>query len=353
MNKRQVLIVPAAGLSSRFPNMRPKWLLTHPNGKLMIENILEPFLQSKYEIILTTTEKIYNDYDVELIIKQIFGNRVHVDTIPYQTLSSCETISYTLNNYLNKEDCEIIIKDSDSLVIPTVSSLSGNFCVGIDVSKISDTDIRNKSFIKYDNNHIITDIVEKKIFSNTISVGLYGFESSLSFLKNYLEILNISDGMELYVSHIIYNMIINDSYFKYIESSEFKDWGTLSSWNIENKNHISIFCDYDGVLVKNKGRYGKENWENSEDIPIISNIMSIKSKLNLGGVLIITTCRPKKYENKIRELLSRFDISVFQIIFDLPHSKRILINDYAPTNPYPTSISINVERNQNLENFLL
>ena len=30
------LILPAAGKSSRFPGMRPKWLLTHPNGNLMI-----------------------------------------------------------------------------------------------------------------------------------------------------------------------------------------------------------------------------------------------------------------------------------------------------------------------------
>ena len=35
------LIVPMAGKSSRFPEMRPKWMLTHPNGRFMgIEAIL-------------------------------------------------------------------------------------------------------------------------------------------------------------------------------------------------------------------------------------------------------------------------------------------------------------------------
>ena len=33
----QYLILPVAGMSSRYPGMRPKWLLTMPNGKLMIE----------------------------------------------------------------------------------------------------------------------------------------------------------------------------------------------------------------------------------------------------------------------------------------------------------------------------
>lgn len=36
-----ILLVPMAGKSSRFPNMRPKWMLTHPNGRFMaIQSIL-------------------------------------------------------------------------------------------------------------------------------------------------------------------------------------------------------------------------------------------------------------------------------------------------------------------------
>ena len=30
------LMLPCAGSSSRYPNMRPKWSLTHPNGRLMV-----------------------------------------------------------------------------------------------------------------------------------------------------------------------------------------------------------------------------------------------------------------------------------------------------------------------------
>ena len=29
------LIVPIAGKSSRYPNVKPKWMLEHPNGKFM------------------------------------------------------------------------------------------------------------------------------------------------------------------------------------------------------------------------------------------------------------------------------------------------------------------------------
>ena len=33
----KTLILPVPGRSSRFPGMRPKWLLTMPDGKLMLE----------------------------------------------------------------------------------------------------------------------------------------------------------------------------------------------------------------------------------------------------------------------------------------------------------------------------
>ena len=29
----------------------------------------------------------------------------------------------------------------------------------------------------------------------------------------------------------------------------------------------------------------------------------------------------------------------------LPHSQRIIINDYAPSNPFPTASAININRN--------
>ena len=35
------IILPCAGLSSRFPNLRPKYLLTDYSGKMMIEGAIK------------------------------------------------------------------------------------------------------------------------------------------------------------------------------------------------------------------------------------------------------------------------------------------------------------------------
>ena len=34
------ILLPVAGQSSRYPGMRPKWLLTLPDGRLMVEKAL-------------------------------------------------------------------------------------------------------------------------------------------------------------------------------------------------------------------------------------------------------------------------------------------------------------------------
>jgi hypothetical protein len=352
MNKKK-LIIPAAGLSTRFPNLRPKWLLTHPSGKLMIELIIDEFINS-YEIILVTTEKICIEYNVENIFKNLYDNNVKIIKIPYQTSNSCETVIYALNNIDNINEFEFLIKDSDSYISfdKNFNELRGNFVVGIDTSKITNVVLNNKSFIKYDKYNFITDIIEKKISSNTISVGLYGIKSNLEYIKSYNQISTLNNCGEIFTSHVIFNMIVNEHIFKYVECEGFKDWGTLDMWNIEREKHTTYFCDFDGVLVKNKGKFGIQNWFNSEDEPIIENIEILKSKLMLGNKLIITTSRPYSLKSKIENFLKTYNISCEAIICDLPHSKRVLINDFSGNNPYPSAVSINIQRDSFLNNYL-
>ena len=54
------LIIPCAGKSSRYPGIKPKWLFTHPDGKLMLEKSVTPFLNNKKikKKIITVTKEI-------------------------------------------------------------------------------------------------------------------------------------------------------------------------------------------------------------------------------------------------------------------------------------------------------
>jgi len=350
MERKVTIIVPAAGKSSRFPSVRPKWLLTHPNGRLMIENALSNFLERDCDIILATTKEISEKYDVSLILEQLFGDRIVLVEIPYQTKSPAETINYVIENHI-KEDCSIIIKDSDGYVdVIDMDTMEDNFCIGVDLAKNKVNNIIAKSFLKKDKNDIINDIVEKKISSNYICAGVYGFKSAMDFSKEYHSLSNMSLSGEIFVSHIVYSLIIKGQLFKYIDSTEFMDWGTMDEWVSEINKYQTIFCDYDGVLSKNKGKFGRVNWYNSPDEPIIENLEIIKNLVDNGAKLIITTARDVSLNEKMELLLKDNGIDKFEILFGLPHSRRVIINDYANTNPYPSALSINLERNGLLKN---
>ena len=46
------LILPAAGQSTRFPNTRPKWMLTHPGGNMMVVEAIRGLNLADFESIL-------------------------------------------------------------------------------------------------------------------------------------------------------------------------------------------------------------------------------------------------------------------------------------------------------------
>ena len=58
-------------------------------------------------------------------------------------------------------------------------------------------------------------------------------------------------------------------------------------------------------------------------------------------ICIIKYCKVSTVE----KLLSKEDLEIKYIDTNLKHSRRIIVNDFANTNPYPSSISINTERN--------
>ena len=47
------------------------------------------------------------------------------------------------------------------------------------------------------------------------------------------------------------------------------------------------------------------------------------------------------------KLLQKNSIKYHDIIFNLPHGKRVIINDFAISNPYKSCEAVNISRNSN------
>ena len=96
----------------------------------------------------------------------------------------------------------------------------------------------------------------------------------------------------------------------------------------------------------NSSEHFNPKWAESE--PILDNINHIKGMYNKGNVqIILTTSRKEKFREKTIQQLRDYEIPYDNIIFNLLHCTRYLINDYSNTNSYPTAVSVNLKRNDN------
>ena len=63
--------------------------------------------------------------------------------------------------------------------------------------------------------------------------------------------------------------------------------------------------------------------------------------------IILTTSRPERLRQLTIQELQTKGIPFDDLVMGLPHCQRIVINDFARSNPYPSCSAINIPRNEN------
>ena len=337
------LIIPAAGKSSRFKGTRPKWLLTHPEGGLMVTMSLKDVdFNSADRIYLAILKEHLDNFcsleGIRSAFKKIgISEKLEIVVLEEETSSQPETVARVIEK--KKITGSIFIKDVDSYFkckIPWNDSVA--------IYDLNDMDLahaKNKSYVTIDDNSVISNIVEKQVISSKFCVGGYGFSSS----KDFMDVFSKFDSSkEFYISHIIFEMILEGKPFLSFPVADFMDWGTLKEWNRFKSSYSTLFVDIDGVLVYNSSEYFEPIW--GESGPIQENIDKINEIYNTERTkIILTTSRNESFSSETEEQLKRVGLKYHQIIYGLYHAKRIIINDYARSNPYKSCDAINIRRN--------
>ena len=335
------IIIPCAGRSSRFPTTRPKYLLTMPDGKPMFMHAAAPYYGT-YPVTFVVIREHCELYDADTAIRNAYGSTVDIVILDEFTSGPAETIYLIVKDWA---DTPFMSVDCDSFYNVSIP-LGQNFVTSINISNYPTlSNIAAKSFI-IEENDIIRSIVEKRVVSSNICVGGYGFVSSKNYSTSYESVItNCSD--ELFLSHIIkYQIDINKDVFKNVEVDTYIDCGTYSDFVDHAKKHMTIFCDIDGVVFKNQS----EHFSNNYNTPIEVNpdaVAYLKDKQRSGATIIFTTARPERFKAVTEANLNSCGFTNYRIIYDLPHSPRLLINDVSTTNPWPSANAINVPRDDN------
>ena len=258
--------------------------------------------------------------------------------LPEQTDSQSETVYTFLSGY--DLDGFIFIKDSDGFYRCDVEER--NQVAYFDLNDMDDINARTKSYVDLDVNDVVTNIVEKKVISSTFSSGGYGFADAKEFCKTF-EKLQDMDG-ECYISHIIFEMMLSGSTFYGTKTTDFKDWGTLDAWNKYKSQYKCLFVDIDGTLITNSSHHFPPYMGSGE--PIENNIDFIAELHEQGKTkIVLTTSRPERYRQLTIMELQTKGVPFDELVMGLPHCQRVIINDFARSNQYPSCKAINIPRN--------
>src|SRR3989344_400201 len=338
MKLKATIIMPCAGKSKRYPSLRPKFLLVNPNGNLMLIDALSKLPYKSCKIIVTVLKEHEQKYEIRKNLNKFFaGYGIELCVLKQETKSQSETVYKTLKQMNLKGP--FLVKDSDNIFNLDRVYEPHNYVPVESLENAGLVNASNKSYAQTDSSGIIVNIEEKKVISNTFSVGGYYFLSPAEFIEAYETLAKMRLDKEIYVSMVISHMMFKmGKKFKTKQASEYVDLGTIKEWVMYKEKFKTYFIDIDGVVVKNSAEYFKPYWGTTQGIS--ENVAVIKELYARGNQIILTTTRKESYRKITEKQLKKVGVPYNMLIMELFHSGRVLINDFSNSNPYPSAVEI-------------
>jgi NDP-sugar pyrophosphorylase family protein len=311
-----------------------------PDGKLMLEFAISEMDLTKFSkvVVICLKEhvlKYLGENFMDFFNASIPHTNLEIICLDEATSSQSETVATALK--LGNIDGPFLVKDCDNSF--KFEWDGENQIATVDLNDLGKVEPSNKSYLEVNQLGIVTNIVEKRVVSNFFCCGAYGFSSPASYLRHYK---SVSAEGEVYLSHIIYSMIISGEIFTTVKADRYIDLGTLEAYTDFKSQYATVFCDIDGVLFKNGSKFSPNGWKTE----VIESNAALLRDLKLRGLLylVVTTSRPESEKSYIETKLAEIGLSPDAWLMGLPHTKRVLVNDYSATNPYPSAVAVNLAR---------
>lgn len=230
------LIVPLCADKPEYEYNLPYLFNFSPEGiSFCVKSVQGLDLDCFDAVYFTILEKLDDKYCLSdllrLQFKKLNWTKAKVVVLDAPTSNQAETVYRTIKRE-NIEGC-IFIKDADGY-------FTGYFtlCNSIAVYPLDRLEMvnpRNKSYVELDDQFYITNIIEKKIISRYFNAGAYIFEDATVFCW-YFE--KLSDCKNLFMSHIVYSMLLDKILFRPFIVKDFEDWGSDKVYNYFMTNKL-------------------------------------------------------------------------------------------------------------------
>lgn len=221
-SKNFSLIVPAASDKGTEAGTMPHIFSTGRDGVLMcVKSVLGLNLEAFDSIYFTILRKHAEAFDIDSLLTLQFrrlglGN-VNILILDEPTATQAETIVRTIE----KENITgaIFVKDADCFFRAEVYPENGVAVYPLEQLELVDP--RHKSYVAVDDMQHVTNIIEKRVVSHLFNAGGYCFEDVAKFLKAYDKYASLGS---VYLSHLIYAMLLDGELFRPIQVKEYNDW---------------------------------------------------------------------------------------------------------------------------------
>lgn len=222
MCESRSLIMPIAANKLEYATRIPHVFLIAEDGVMHCIRALKSLDLSKFDhIYITILRHLDQQYalterlQLQFRINGIMNAEIVILDEP--TRSEPETIYLTI---LQKHiQGSIFIKDADCSF--TGEDTAGNAIAIHPLEQLDWVNPKNKSYVSVDDMYYITNIIEKRIVSHYFTAGGYSFESAAIYCQ-YYERLKQQPG--LYLSHIIYAMLLEGHTFRPVLTKEYEDF---------------------------------------------------------------------------------------------------------------------------------
>ena len=216
------LIIPIAAYRSEYEKTMPYVFSLNKDGYSLCVEAARRLDVSKFDAVYFTTLKEYdNKYCVSdflrLQFKRLKWTNAKVVLLENRTSSQPETINETIK--LEDITGSIYIKDADCSFVSEVSPQ--NMIATYQLEMLQWVDPQNKSYVDVDDGYYVTNIIEKRIISHNFCAGGYSFENVDDF-SHYYNMLRDEQG--LYLSHVIYAMLLDRHIFRPEYVNDYKDF---------------------------------------------------------------------------------------------------------------------------------
>lgn len=292
------IIIPIGGIGERFK--KNGYILPKPfiniNGTPMLKYVINSIKVQPSDNLIIIYNKELNNYDINNIIP----STAITYELGYYTSGAVETLLAFLSNYdISKLHSKTLICDCDTFydidITAICKKVSNNAVVCFQDNKM----LPIYSYIRINDDNIITEIKEKQPISNLANTGAYFFYSIQTLFEYCNKVIqhNHKYNNEYYTSCTIDLMLRDNHIFNpiIIQSNDFHCVGTPQQLKIyalqDKKTRTQRFCfDIDNTLIISSNDY-------TINKPIEKNINYLRFLKSMGHTIILHTARRMKTHN--------------------------------------------------------